>query len=605
LTAAAPSVLYAPVDRAIETPHPVARPPVVERVALAALALLAAVSLFLRFASRSLEATVALSPEFADAFTQETRREQRLFPLGVAGSITTIVALLQQGTLRPLRARLQMLAVVALFAGGFLATGSIAPAAKAVLAAAASGPLESLRAHFHHWTTMRDVAFAANLAALLLLLTSSRMPIPAVEHDPTRTLAPRQRLLLFLLGAATLFEGYDRFIASLALPYIGRDLGASEGTLSYALSAIRLGAVLSIPLGRLADRRGRRGLLLFTILAYTVATAATGLSQGVTAFVGFQLLAMVFLMTELSLSQVVITEEFPRDFRAHGQAILGAFGALGAGIAAMLFPLFQGTAVGWRGLYFVGLLPLLLVAWLRRALPETRRFERARVDGRADEARLADLLAPALRVRFVVLVALAIATSAAAGPAFAFASYRATQEFGRSPTEVSAMILMGGGLGLGGWFVFGSLAERLGRRAVGLLSFTGVALAITFFYRAGWLQTAFAAMVFAEAGTALTTNALGTELFPTQIRSTAKSWVTAAGFIGSMLGLAIVGALAGSLGGAAPAILILAAVPFATAPLLLLLPEPRGRELEEISEVGHAIERDAPRSRRGGSSDKA
>src|SRR5206468_6300597 len=58
------------VDRAIEAPHPVARPPVVERVALAALALLAAVSLFLRFASRSLEATVALSPEFAEAFTQ-------------------------------------------------------------------------------------------------------------------------------------------------------------------------------------------------------------------------------------------------------------------------------------------------------------------------------------------------------------------------------------------------------------------------------------------------------------------------------------------------------------------------------------------------------
>jgi putative MFS transporter len=575
----------------------------VEQLALAALALLAAMSIFLRFASQSLEAAVGLSPEFSEAFAEQTRREQLLFPIGVVASISTIVALLRQGTLRPLRARLQMLAVVALFAGGFLATGSIAPAAKAVIGAAVSGPLESLRAHFSHWMTMRDCAFAVNLAALVLVFVSWRMPIPAVEHDPTRTLGPRHRLLLFLLGTATLFEGYDRFIASLALPYIGRDLGASEGTLGYALSAIRLGAVLSIPLGWLADRRGRRGVLLFTILAYTVATAATGLSQGVTAFVVLQMLAMIFLMTELSLSQVVITEEFPRDFRAHGQAILGAFGALGAGIAAMLFPLFQETTVGWRGLYFVGLLPLLLVAWLRRALPETKRFERARIEGRASEARFADLLAPAFRVRFIVLVALAIAAAAAAGPAFAFASYRATQEFGRSPAEVSAMILMGGGLGFGGWFVFGSLAERLGRRAVGLLSFTGVALAITFFYRAGWLQTAFAAMVFAEAGVALTTNALGTELFPTQLRSTAKSWVTTAGFIGSMLGLAIVGALAGPLGGAAPAILLLAAVPFATAPLLLLLPESRGRELEEISEIGVVISRGAPRSRRGGVSE--
>jgi MFS transporter, putative metabolite:H+ symporter len=564
--------------------QPASGPPAVERIALICATLLAGASLVLGFASGSLEAAVATSPAFAQEFAAAARREQLiLFPLGVAATITTIVALLQQGTLRPLRTRLQLLAVAVLFGSGFLATGSIAPAAEAVVVAAASGPIEGLRAYFDHWEAMRDVTFGASFVAVALLFVAWRMPVATIERDPTRTLAPRQRLLLFLLGAATLFEGYDRFIASLALPYIGRDLGAAEGTLGYALSAIRLGAVLSIPLGRLADRRGRRGLLLFTILAYTVATAATGLSQGVTAFVVFQLLAMIFLMTELSLSQVVIAEEFPRDFRAYGQSILGAFGALGAGTAALLFPLFQETALGWRGLYFVGLAPLLLIAWLRRALPETDRFERARAEGRTEEARLADLLAPAFRVRFVALFLLALAVSAAAGPAFAFASYRATHDFGRTPAEVSAMILMGGGLGFSGWFVFGSLAERLGRRVVGLFAYAGVGIAIAFFYRAGWLQTAFAAMVFTEAGTALTMNALGTELFPTEIRSTAKSWVTVAGYIGSMLGLAIVGALAGALGGAAAAILVLAAVPVVSAPLLLLLPESRGRELEELS----------------------
>ncbi|MGH7822092.1 MAG: MFS transporter, partial [Candidatus Binatia bacterium] len=216
-------------------------------------------------------------------------------------------------------------------------------------------------------------------------------------------------------------------------------------------------------------------------------------------------------------------------------------------------------------------------------LPETHRFERARSEGRTEEASLADLLRPAFRVRFLALFVLAVAASAAAGPAFGFASYRATHDFGRTPAEVSAMILMGGGLGFGGWFVFGALAERIGRRAVGLLAYLGAGMAIAFFYRAGWLQTAFAAMVFTEAGTALTMNALGTELFPTEIRSTAKSWVTTAGFIGSMLGLAIVGAFADSFGGAAQVILVLAAVPVLTAPLLLLLPEPMGRELEDVS----------------------
>src|SRR5262249_39439483 len=105
----------------------------------------------------------------------------------------------------------------------------------------------------------------------------------------------------------------------------------------------------------------------------------------------------------------------------------------------------------------------------------------------------------------------------------------------------------------------------------------------------------------AEAGVSLTTNSLGTELFPTQLRSTAKSWVTTAGFIGSMLGLAIVGAPARPPGGAAPPLLLLAAPPVPSAPLLLLLPESRGRELEEISEIGVVIARGGPRSRRGGS----
>src|SRR5262245_3232851 len=144
------------MNQAIEAPQPVARPPVVEQLALAALALLAAMSIYLRFASHSVEAEVGLSPEFSEAFAKQMRREQLLFPVGVVASISTIVALLRQGTLRPLRARLQMLAVVALFAGGFLTTGAIAPAAKAVIAAAVSGPLESLRAHFSHWMPMRD-----------------------------------------------------------------------------------------------------------------------------------------------------------------------------------------------------------------------------------------------------------------------------------------------------------------------------------------------------------------------------------------------------------------------------------------------------------------
>ena len=398
----------------------------------------------------------------------------------------------------------------------------------------------------------------------------------------TAKLDARHRRLLALLGVATLFEGYDRFIASLALPYIGRDLGASEAALGYALSLIRLGALCSIALGWAADRYGRRRVLLFTVLAYTVTTAATGISHSLEAFVFWQLFATIFLTAELALAQVVVAEEFPAAMRGRGQGFLGAFAALGAGLAAMLFPLLQSTALGWRGLYFIGVLPLLVVAYLRRSLPETQRWVHVSA---APEMRqgLAELLRPPLRSRFLLLNGIAVAMWVAASPAFGFASYHATNTLGWSPGQVSAMIVGGGALGMAGWFVLGHTADRFGRRVTGAASLALGAAAVATYYLTPWLVPAFALLVFGEAGVNIALNALGTELFPTHLRATAKSWITNAGILGALIGLAIVGALSERFGGAGDVIAALAILPLIATPLLFVLRETRHAELETIS----------------------
>ncbi len=557
---------------------------VLERAALALSFASAAAGLVVGLSSGLTPARFPGAAEFEAAFRGIVGRERLLlFPLGVATSIVTLLALLEHANFRSWRTRFQAAALVLVFGSGFLATGPLASAAEAVLAAAPEVFAEGLSPLLDHWQLVRGLAFGLTVTAFASLVAAYWMPLVVVPREAGVALAPRHRTLLLLLGTATLFEGYDRFIASLALPYIGEDLGAAESTLGYALSAIRIGALASTALGRFADRRGRRNLLLITILAYTVATAATGFSRGIVEFVLFQLLATIFLSAELSLAQVVIAEEFPPGFRAKGQAYLGAFGALGAGIAAMLFPIFQETAYGWRGLYFIGIAPLLLVGYFRRALPETARFERARSEGRTERYGFRDLLAPRLRLRFLVLLSLSIAITMAASPAFAFASYRATRDFGWSPAGVSAMILIGGGLGLGGWAVFGMLAERLGRRAVGLLAFAGGGLAVLAYYQSPWLAAAFGTLVFVEAGANVALNSLGTELFPTPMRSTAKSWITSAGFVGGVLGLAIVGLLADPLGGIERVITLLASLPMIVSPAIFLLPETRASDLEELA----------------------
>ncbi len=575
-----------------------------ERLPILLAGLLCAAMTFYGFAlpapPRDTEALSAFAEEFARLAARERLSS---FPLGVGASIVTLIVLLRHGAYASRRGLLQGVAILVLFVSGLLATLVGEPLVREIERVSTSGSLQAIFPLFERWGSWHRVELGLSLAVLALLLIAQRQPAAAVAETSAFGLTPRHRTLLFLLGTATLFQGYDHFIASMALPYIGRDLGASQGTLGLALSAIRVGALVSIVFGRVADRRGRRGMLLVTIVAYTLATAATGLSRGITDFVVLQLLAQIFLVTELSVAQVVITEEFPVAFRSLGQGLLGTFGALGAGLAAVFFPLFQATPLGWRGLYFVGIAPLLLTAYLRRSLPETARWHDARRRGETLRARVSELVSGEMSPRFVCLLAMAFAVGCAASPGFGFASYRATEAFGWSPAEVSAMVLFGGGLGMAGWFCWGLLAERIGRRSVGAAALAGTAGATWLYYATPWLAPAFALLVFMEAGALVALNALGTEVFPTRLRSTAKSWITNAGVLGAVAGMAAVGLLSETLGGADRVIRLCALLPLLSAASLLAVPETRGLELEEISETSPSARLSAPRRRQAGSAD--
>lgn len=505
-----------------------------------------------------------------------------LFFLGTTTVVLVAMALIRDGGMGARRGMLRAVALVALVVSAIGSGHAAEFLEKDIVRAAAAGEPAtalSLLQTWHGWQRM-FLVMSGLVAAVLAV--ADRAPQPRPRTDASQGLTRRQYTLLLLLGTATLFEGYDRFILSLALPYIARDLGAAEGSLGWALATIRTGALLAIVIGRFADRFGRRPLLLITILGYTIATAATGLSRGLMDLIFFQIVAMGFLSAELSLAQVVIAEEYPPHARAAGQGHLGAAAALGAGLAALLFPWLVTSGYGWRALYFIGILPLLLVAFLRRALPETGRWQDA-VRENVAGARMVDLLGSRFRRPFIILVLVTGSATAAAGSAFAFHSFRATEVLQWSPERISVMVLIGGGLGFWGWMVFGWLADIAGRRPVGAVCLLGGALAIVAFYRSSYLMLAFTLMVFFESGVSIGINALTTELFPTTLRATAKSWITNAAVIGAMCGLALVGALAERAGGHDVVIAGIALLPAALSPLLFLLPETHRRELEQSS----------------------
>jgi putative MFS transporter len=203
----------------------------------------------------------------------------------------------------------------------------------------------------------------------------------------------REWSLLGLLGLTLLINHYDFAVLTLALPQIQAGLSIPEDEIGRVVAGVRLGVLPALLLAFVADRVGRRRLLVLTILGFTLCTTLTAFAPNASTFVALQFTARMFIAAEEMLAIVVIAEEFTAESRGFGLGILAAFGALGFGVAALVLALVNKLPFGWRALYVVGALPLLWVAWLRRRVPETRRFEAER-EARPVESSVRQALRP-------------------------------------------------------------------------------------------------------------------------------------------------------------------------------------------------------------------
>ncbi len=384
------------------------------------------------------------------------------------------------------------------------------------------------------------------------------------------------RRLITLLGVAIFFEGYGRSLVTIALAYVGHDLAASSDALSYALAAIAMGSLGVLVLGPVADRIGRRRMLLVSIALFALFGAATASATTLGTLVVWQLAARVFQEGALFTAAVLAAEETASESRAEAQGVLGTMNALGAGFAAMLLAVIAWVPGGWRGLCLVSLGPLALAPMLRRRLPESRRWL-------ARSGPAVTLPPPEYRGRVLaalVVVALAMSYDVAA---FSFATYVPITRYGWSAGQASALFIVAGGLGLPGWSLGGILADRYGRRPIGVLFLVGLTAAELLFFLGGpWgLWPGFAGMVFFQGGKMTIIRAWAAELFPTSFRGAAAGWLTAAGALGGMGGLALAGVLAPRLGGIHLALAVVSgAGVLAAIAVAAWLPETRGLELE-------------------------
>ena len=426
------------------------------------------------------------------------------------------------------------------------------------------------------------------------------------DHETSATVAAARPLRLHgwadrtVLGIAlaALAAGFGQFGLVAALGDVARhfgrlahgasiadQVGLSGTELGIGLAVIRLASLGSLPIIGLADRYGRRALLLGTLalgLALTVASAA---SPGYWWFVAIFASGRPMLSATNALAQVAAAEETSSRGRAAAVALTAGGYGVGAGLIAVIHSLASGT-LGFRGMFALAAVPLAFLPVFRRWIEEPDRFAVVMAAGEHPFPVLG-AVGSSYRRRLAVLAALAFAISIVSGPANSFV-YLYAQDVLHQPGYATAVMVVGAGVaGLAGLLAGRWLADHLGRRATATMATVGLALfgALTYAGSRTALVVGYVLGVLAGSILAPAAGALLTELFPTEVRASAAGWWVASSVAGAVVGLIAFGAVAdvGDRFRVAAEVTFLPAT-LASA-LFWLVPETRGREPEELWRV--------------------
>jgi putative MFS transporter len=428
-------------------------------------------------------------------------------------------------------------------------------------------------------------------------------------------------LLFLMLSSATLFDGFDAAMLSFAAPDTRASLGIDRDEWGYLNSITRTGVMASFFFLLFADRLGRRAMMTFTVLGFTLFNGLTALVTDKWQFVACQTLARVFLTAEYSLAVIMAGEEFPSRLRGRTVAILISLATVGVMGMAKLQPYVLlapeaepnalnglGTALvtagqdllgltrdgaHWRALYALSLLPLALIVVLRLAMRETRRFEASRSGAPPRPLRqvLRDAAVPwrrEYRARTALVALLWNCVFLVTAPSVVYWVIFAREDLGLTPVQVGDIVFWGYGGGVAGHFVAGWLIDRIGRKATCASFYVAAAVSIALLYQVPTLTGQYVWMIatvfcFAAANTA--THVYASELFPTEIRATGYGWTTnLVGRVTEVLTPTAIGALSLALG-LPDAIAVVALGPIVGAAVVLrYAPETRGMTLEQIAE---------------------
>ncbi len=407
-----------------------------------------------------------------------------------------------------------------------------------------------------------------------------------------RDLTARERRTMTACWAGWTLDGFDQQLYSYVVPTMiglwGLTPGAAGTIGTVTLLTSSLGGWLA---GSLADRFGRVRVLQFAILWYSLFTFLCSFAQNFEQLFVLRALHGVGFGGEWAAGSVLMGEVIRDKYRGRGVGFVQTGAAFGPGAAALVYAGLYAVlpeAIAWRALFAVGILPALLVFWVRRNIDESDAFQ-ARREGRPQTSAAAQLFSAFRGVYLWTTIKVVLMVAGAQGGVFAVQFWmptylRTVRGLSASTTGTFVFIQMVGAL-IG--FLLGAyLSDIIGRKLTFFISAATTAIMVLIFMFVPMGNTAVLLtgiplstailMKFSPMGPFMT------ELYPTEVRGTGQGIGYNGGraigsFFPTMVGYA---APVLSLGTSIAVFCVLACILMMV--MLLTLPETHGRVIAEL-----------------------
>ena len=392
-----------------------------------------------------------------------------------------------------------------------------------------------------------------------------------------------------LVGSAVGYamDGFDLLILGFMLSAISADLNLTPAQSGSLVTWTLIGAVVGgIAFGALSDRYGRVRVLTWTIVLFAVFTGLCAIAQGYWDLLIYRTIAGIGLGGEFGIGMALAIEAWPAKHRAKAASYVALGWQVGVLAAALLTPVLL-PHIGWRGMFVVGIFPAFVAWYLRTRLHEPEIFSQKQTElstqkiSKLESFKLLVKDKATTKVSLGIVVLTSVQNFGYYGIMIWMPNFLSKQ-LGFSLTKSglwTAVTVCGM---MAGIWIFGRLADRVGRKPSFLLFQLGAVISIITYSQ----LTDPTAMLVAGAFLGMFVNgmmggygALMAEAYPTEARATAQNVLFNLGRAVGGFGPVVVGAIVSAYSFSIAIAFLAVIYVIDMVATVFLVPELKGKEL--------------------------